>query len=202
MLRILVLIVFVFLNSCGKKTDHEFPILFVESFKIEKSSPITEISVRSRVVRKNNKIRNNEYFLEFDSNYEDKILHYKPSKLQINLPYVNAPSFIINLKYKDNKIYSDFNFPAGWIDSAELNGFFYIKNAVGWLIPVNSIYAPFGDLQYILKINEGKVVRVPISVIKLNENQAIVTGDVKGGDLLVNSRQGVILDGMKVRVKL
>ena len=143
--QILILGTFIFfLGTCKKQNDYfEFSI-HTKGFKILDSIPLREIRIRSRVVHQ---MAKNHYHLHFDPNYELQILNYKPSKLVLKLPYLHAPTFFVNLSYKENKIISNFIFPEGWIDAAELEGFFFIKQAIGWIVPIETIYSPFGEKQ-------------------------------------------------------
>ncbi|WP_135622745.1 hypothetical protein [Leptospira ognonensis] len=187
------------LSFCGKEMEYEIPTLFAKGYQVENSFPIQEILIRSRVVRGS---RKNEYSLVFDSKYKNQLLAYKPSKIQLNLPYLNAPSFFVSITYKDAQILSSFHFPEGWIDSAELDGYFYIKNSQGWSVPINVIYSPLGENQYVIKLSNGRVSTLQVNVIEVANDQAIIMGKLEKGDILISSRQSEMIDGMTVKVNL
>ncbi|MDZ4726135.1 MAG: hypothetical protein SH817_08255 [Leptospira sp.] len=195
----LLLFLLIFDSFCNQSQDLESPVLLTKGVQIEQSFPIKEIFIRGRVVRQSKK---NLYSLAFDSNYTEQILKYKPSKIQVKLPYNNSPTFLVNLNYINNEIKNNFNFPKGWIDSSDLEAYFYINNSQGWNVPFDSIYSPFGDEKYIIKLVDGKALRIPINIIRLYKNSVVISGNIEMGDILINSRLGEIVDGMKIKVKL
>ncbi len=202
MLRFPLLLLLLFFSFCHSNDDLKNPTLTVEGFRLQNQFPIKEISVKSRVVQNKKGNLNQDYALEFDSKDEELILTYKPSKIQINLPYINASSIFVNLNYDGNIIKSNFKFPSGWIDSAELNGTFYINSTTGWVVPLSAIYSPFGENQYIIKSENGKAVKIPVTVLRLDDDKVIVVGGLKSGDILITSRQGEIIDGLTLKVTL
>lgn len=179
--------------------DYEIPVLFAKGYQIEYSFPIKEILIRGRVIRKSKK---NEYSLAFEPKYINQLLTYKPSKIQMNLPYINAHSFFVSITYKDSEILSSFNFPEGWIDSAELDGNFYINHSPGWSVPIDVIYSPLGENQYVIKVSNGKAFTLPVNVINVLNDHAIIMGNLDKGDILMRSRQGELINGMNVKVDL
>lgn len=189
---------FFIVSNCSNGNLEFVLAISVNGFRIEESFPIKEIFIRGRVIRE----AKNQYSLVFETRSIQQVLLYRPSKLQVKLPYINAPTFLVNLIYNKNQIKSVFQFLEGYIDSSELEGFFYINNTYGWLVPFDAIYSPFGDFQYVFKLVDGKVCIIPINVIRLHQNHALIIGNLERGDILIKSRQGDLVEGMRVKVEL
>ncbi|MCZ8155204.1 MAG: hypothetical protein O9264_03725 [Leptospira sp.] len=196
--KLFVFSLFLILIHCSNVNEQLSPTISVQGVQVQESFPIKEISIRGRVIRETK----NQYSLAFESKYLQQILFYKPSKIQVKLPYINTPTFLVNLVYYQDQIKSSFQFPEGYIDSAELEGYFYINNTQGWQIPFDAIYSPFGDNQYVFKYQSGKAFSLPINVIRVYQNHALILGNLEKGDIIIKTRQGDLVEGMQVKVEL
>ncbi|EOQ87751.1 putative lipoprotein [Leptospira yanagawae serovar Saopaulo str. Sao Paulo = ATCC 700523] len=185
--------------SCGLPQSESRPELQTKGYVLTSQFPIQEIAVRGKVMKNNEK---NLYHLEFDPKALQLINRHKPSKIQLKLPYVNAQTLVVNLKYQNDSFTSNFLFPEGWIDSSQLEAVFYTKQTSGYKIPLSSIYSPFGENHSVYRIVDGKANRLEVEVLGIKENQAVVVGDLKLGDILILSRLGELVDGMFVKVNL
>jgi hypothetical protein len=182
-----------------KKNESEGFILFARAYKVSQSVPLREMIVRVRVIPRKMK---NRFALSFDERASALLLKHKPSVILLKLPFVVKSSFNVQLDYKGDSIVSEFSFPEGWIDSAELESSFFVKDEVSWLVPIESIYSPFGKDYFIIRITNGKTEFIEVSIAEYKNMQALVSGSLSEGDLILTSRLGEVVEGMRVKVSL
>jgi hypothetical protein len=172
--------------NCSNKSLDSNSKLKAEEFEVKDSVRVKVLPFRAKVLKQSN----GKYSLLFNKEDTEMIQFYKPRILKLSLPFINERELLVLPKYSQNEVITEFIYKSGWIDSSELRGVFDVKELDAWLVPIQSIYSPFGKIHYIIKNNNQKAELYKVSILSLNDSSVLIIGNLKYGDKILKTRLG------------
>ena len=184
--------------NCNKAKLEKNSIGSADEFLLKDSIKIQVLSFRAKVL----KLSNSRYSLVLNKEDSDTILFYRPKKLKLILPFLNEKELVIQPRYLENEVSSEFIYKSGWIDSSELRGSFEVNDLNAWLVPIESIYSPFGKLHYVIKNINNKAELFKVNIISLNGRSVLILGKLNYGDRILKTKLGEAVQNSSIGVEL
>ncbi|MEO0336393.1 MAG: hypothetical protein AAF202_08360, partial [Pseudomonadota bacterium] len=129
----------------------------------------------------------------------DRIDYSKSAELI--LPFANKRMLSVKIKKGSTGPTLLFRYPHSALIGMEISAKVSIQTTGLFLVPIQAIFTPVGDKQFVFVVREGLARKVEVSPWKFESSQLLTHGPLKKGDKVITAKLNQITDNQPIQVK-